>query len=130
MKMTRNPRTVHRPVAGYAHQVEVSGPQRWLVLSGQIGMDADGHVPSDPTDQFKLALGNIRANLLAADMDIGDIVKLTLLLVGDIAPEQRREILSTWLGEQQPAMTLLHVVALASPALKVEIDALACRDGD
>jgi len=36
MKSSRNPATVHPPLASCAHQIEVTGPQRWLVLSGQV----------------------------------------------------------------------------------------------
>jgi len=41
MKIARNPQNIHPPVAPYVHQIEVTGPQRWLTLSGQIGMIAD-----------------------------------------------------------------------------------------
>jgi len=33
MKKFRNPENIHGPVAGYTHQIEVSGEKRWLVLS-------------------------------------------------------------------------------------------------
>ena len=128
MKIFRNPETIHRTLAAYIHQVELRGSLRWLVLSGQVGMDKDGKLPDDPIEQFKIALNNINLNLKAADMAIGDLVKLTMYLVGDIDTEQRREALSVWLDGHVPAMTLLYVAALASPAIKVEIEALACAD--
>jgi len=128
MKIFRNPETIHRTLAAYTHQVELQDPFRWLVVSGQVGMDKDGKLPEDPIEQFKIALNNINLNLKAADMAIGDLVKLTMYLVGDIDTEQRREALSVWLDGHVPAMTLLYVAALASPAIKVEIEALACAD--
>ena len=128
MKIFRNPETIHRTLAAYTHQVELQGPFRWLVVSGQFGMDKDGKLPEDPIEQFKIALNNINLNLKAADMDIDDLVKLTIYLVGDFDTEQRREALSSWLDGNVPAMTLLYVAALASPAIKVEIEALACAD--
>lgn len=60
MKVARNPKNIHQPVAPYVHQIEVTGPQRWLTLSGQIGMEEDGTIPEDPLAQMKLALENIR----------------------------------------------------------------------
>lgn len=128
MKIFRNPETIHRTLAAYTHQVELRGSLRWLVFSGQVGMDKDGKLPDDPIEQFKFALNNINLNLKAADMDIGDLVKLTFYLVGDFDTEQRREALSSWLDGHVPAMTLLYVAALACPAIKVEIEALACAD--
>lgn len=128
MKIPRNPERVHPPVAGYRHQIEVTGAQRWLVLSGQIGSRVDGHTPEDPIEQLKVALENVRHNLDAASMDVSDIVKFTLYLVGEINTQRRREVLGAWLAGHQPAMTVLYVAALAGPAYRVEIDVWACRD--
>lgn len=124
----RNPTGVHAPVAAYSHQVEVPAGARWLVMSGQIGLGLDGVPSSDPVEQIEVALDNIRRNLEAAGMGIGDLVKLTLYLVGDIDAQRRRRALDAFLGDHRPAMTLLYVSALASPALKVEIDAWAARE--
>lgn len=121
----RNPAGVHAPVAAYSHQIEVPAGARWLVLSGQVGVRPDGVPPADPVEQIEVALDNIRRNLDAADMGIGDLVKLTLYLVGSIDVDRRRRVLDTFLGEHRPCMTLLYVSALASPSLKVEIDAWA-----
>ena len=127
MKRLHNPETVHQPLAAYAHQIEVTEPKRWLVMSGQIGMRPDGSLPDDPIEQIRIALDNIRKNLEAAGMNIKDLVKLTFYLVGEMNTAQRREVLSEWLGEYAPCSTLLYVAALATPAIKVEIDACACE---
>ncbi len=124
----RNPAGVHAPVAAYSHQIEVSPGARWLVLSGQIGLRLDGVPPSDPVEQIELALDNVRRNLEAAGMGVGDLVKLTFYLVGDIEADRRRQVLTAFFGAHRPCMTLLYVSALASPALKVEIDAWAARE--
>ena len=128
MKKSRNPETIHQPLASYAHQIEVSGTKRWLILSGQVGMQQDGTLPEDPIKQFEIALNNVHGNLQAANMQIRDIVKLTIYLVDSIDVEKRRELLSTWLKGHEPCMTLIYVAALASPKLKVELDAMACAD--
>lgn len=123
--ISRNPQDVHPPVAEYAHQIEVSGPGRWLVLSGQIGMRQDSSVPPDPIEQVKIALENLRSNLDAAGMVVSDLVKLTFYLVGDMDPAARRAVVAEFFGDHLPTTTLLYVSALAGPALRVEIDALA-----
>jgi len=127
VKVARNPRNIHQPVAPYVHQIEVTGPQRWLTLSGQIGMEEDGTIPEDPLAQMKLALENIRKNLESANMEIQDLTKITLYLVGDINADQRKQIINDFLGDHLPCMTLMYVVALAAPSIKVEIDAWACK---
>jgi len=128
MKKSRNPANIHPPLATYAHQIEITGAQRWLMLSGQVGMQADGTLPEDPARQFEIALNNIAANLQAANMHVEDLVKLTIYLVDPIAAETRGELLSAWLKGHQPCMTLIYVAALASPKIKVELDAMACAD--
>jgi 2-iminobutanoate/2-iminopropanoate deaminase len=127
VKTFLNPETIHAPLAGYSHQVELTEVKRWLVLSGQVGMMVDGTLPYDPIDQFKISLENIHKNLQAAGMEVTDIVKLTMYLVGDVDTVQRREILSDWLEGHSPCSTLLYVAALATPDIKVEIDVWACE---
>ncbi|MEE2612134.1 MAG: hypothetical protein VYB24_08160, partial [Pseudomonadota bacterium] len=39
MNITSNPSTVHPPLGQYAHVVEVPDNARWLVISGQVGID-------------------------------------------------------------------------------------------
>ncbi|MEC3918566.1 RidA family protein [Nocardia sp. CDC160] len=125
MKIERNPREVHAPLASYTHQIEIGPGGRWLMLSGQIGMRPDGSVPDAAADQIAIALENIRYNLAAASMTVTDIVKLTIYLVGEIDSDTRRTALANFLGTHAPCMTLMYVSALASPALRVEIDATA-----
>jgi enamine deaminase RidA (YjgF/YER057c/UK114 family) len=125
MKEHRNPPNVHAPVAGYTHQIEVSEPARWLVLSGQIGKREDGTVPADPLEQLDVALDNVIRNLQAAHMDVPDLVKVTFYLVGDMDPQRRREIIDARLNGHLPCMTVLVVAALAHPDYKIEIDAWA-----
>jgi 2-iminobutanoate/2-iminopropanoate deaminase len=127
MKQARDPHDVHPPLAAYTHQIELSGTERLLVLSGQIGARRDGSVPGDPLDQLEVAWDNVERNLEAAGMDASDLIKVTIYLVGDIDASARREVLARRLGEHRPCMTLLVVTALAAPHIQVEIDAWASR---
>jgi 2-iminobutanoate/2-iminopropanoate deaminase len=128
MKTQRNPETVHAPLAGYAHQIEITGPQRQLVIAGQIGMRADGEVPEDAIDQLAAALDNVERNLEAAGMEISDIVRLTMYLVGEWDANARRQMIASRLGAHHPCTTLLYVAGLAAPNLRVELDAWASAD--
>ena len=125
MKEFRNPQDVHEPLGSYSHQIEISGNERLLVISGQVGMRADGTIPEDPFEQIDLAFENIFRNLRAANMDMKDIIKLTYYLVGEFDTAKRRAVVLSKLQGHQPCSTLLSVAALASPAFRVEIDAWA-----
>lgn len=127
MKEFRNPQDVHQPLGGYSHQIEVTGNERMLVLSGQVGMREDGTVPEDPLEQIDVAMENIFRNLRAADMDVMDIIKLTYYLVGEIDTIKRRELVASKLQGHKPCSTLLYVAALATPKIRVEIDAWASK---
>ncbi|HEY3612435.1 MAG TPA: RidA family protein [Gaiellales bacterium] len=128
MQTQRNPDTIHPPLAGYSHQIEISGPQRQLVIAGQIGMRPDGEVPEDPIDQLGAALDNVERNLEAAGMQFGDLVRLTIYLVGEWDANARRQLVASRLGAHHPCTTLLYVAGLAAPNLRVELDAWASAD--
>lgn len=127
MKEFRNPQNVHKPLGSYSHQIEITGNERILVISGQVGMRQDGTVPEDPLEQIEIALENIFCNLRAANMDVKDLVKLTYYLVGEIDTVKRRALVASKLQGHQPCSTLLYVAALATPVYRVEIDAWASR---
>jgi 2-iminobutanoate/2-iminopropanoate deaminase len=121
----RNPSTIHAPLARYSHQIELLAPVRLLVLSGQVGMRPDGALPSSALEQFDVALDNVLRNLEAADLTAADLVKLTFYLTEPIDSGERATLLAARLDGHEPCMTLIVVAGLASPALKVEIDAVA-----
>ncbi len=125
MKVPRNPETIHKPLGAYSHQIEILGPQRMLAMAGQVGMRPDGNVPTDPIEQLQVALDNVQSNLEAADMSRSDVFKMQLFVVGEMDAARRRAVLAEWFGAMKPCSTLVFVQALASPNLRVEIDAWA-----
>src|SRR5690349_826028 len=125
VKEQRNPASIHAPLAGYAHQIELRGEERLLVVSGQVGMTPGGELPDDPGDQLALAMDNVVRNLEAAGMGVADLVKLTFYHVDPIDPARRREIVDARLGGLTPCMTLIYVAGLARPEIKLEVDAWA-----
>jgi len=127
MKEFRNPQNVHQPVGVYSHQVEVTGNERILILSGQIGMRDDGTVPEDPFEQLDVVFENILRNLEAANMGVKDILKLTYYVVGEMDTVKRREVIASKLQGHKPCSTFLYVAGLASPVYRIEIEALASR---
>ncbi len=128
MKKCRNPKNIHKPLAAYSHQIEVSSSERLLVMSGQIGMQKDGTVPVDPNEQLQIALENVTLNLEAAGMAVEDILKVTIYVAGQMDMIERRKILAAYFENYHPCMTFLFVAALASPNLKVEIDVMASSE--
>jgi len=127
VKEFRNPSDIHEPVGLYSHQIEIKGNERLLVIAGQVGMRQDGTVPEDPLEQIDVAFDNILRNLRAANMEVTDIVKIMYYLVGDTDAAKRRALIASKLQGHRPCSTLIYVAGLATPILKVEIDAWASR---
>ena len=115
------------PVSHYCHATR-AGDRIWV--SGTVGIAADGSIPEDAVDQFRLALANLDTVLRAAGGAPEDVTKVTVFLT-DIADRARiNPLRQTYFGEHRPASTLVEVSALALPALKVEIEAEAAVRGE
>ncbi len=129
MKEFRNPQNIHQPVGLYMHQAELTGNERMLIISGQVGMKQDGTVPEDPIEQLDIVFENILHNLQAAEMEMSDLIKVNYYLVGEWDTAKRRELVASKLGGHKPCSTLVYVAALAGPEYKVEVEAWASRAG-
>jgi enamine deaminase RidA (YjgF/YER057c/UK114 family) len=109
----------------YSQAVEATGVQRMLFLSGQVGVAADGSVPEGVEEQTRLAVANLNALLQQAGMTNQNIVKFGIFLTDAAHLPGFMAGAGGALPSPPPASTLLIVKALASPALLVEIEAIA-----
>ena len=119
-----NPPAVREPT-GYTHAIEIKGAERRLVISGQVGMAADGTVPETGGGQVAQALANLRAVLEANGMGVANIVKTTVFLTDRSLLGAYRAARTAAFGEHAPASTLLFVSGLADPRFVVEVEAEA-----
>lgn len=128
MNKTANPDKVHAPLGAYVHTMEVPPDARWLVISGQVGVDAKGSVARGIDAQSERALRNVLACLRAGRMNRQDLVKLTIYLTDSrhVTPfrEARRKVLG---DECVYTSTLVIVDGLADPELLVEVEAWAAK---
>lgn len=121
-----NPTGVSAPQF-YSHGVEVQPTQRLLFISGQVGIRPDGSVAEGIAEQTRVAIQNLQAVLAAAQMDVADIVKSTIYLTDESLFEGFAAAGAPLVSSPPPATTLVYVKALASPALLVEIEAIAAK---
>lgn len=110
----------------YSLTTQSHGPCTIITTAGQIGARPDGSVLSDPVEQYKQAISNLKRCLEAAGAEVKDILKLTYYIVNYNHKEPRhRPILLDFLGDHRPASTLVPVEKLASPDFLFEIEATA-----
>jgi 2-iminobutanoate/2-iminopropanoate deaminase len=122
------PETMPQPASRYNQVALAEGVTRRLEISGQVGVHPDGSLAEGLADQLDAALANVDRALAAAGMTRANLMKITVYLTEN-SPEAiaiyraRRDL---WVGDAPaPAATLLVVAGLASPALVVEVDAIA-----
>lgn len=113
------------PVEGsYPQAVEVTGPGRWLYLSGQIPVAPDGSLAPDFTGQCEQVWDNIETQLGAAGMTLDNLVKVTTFLSDRRYALENREVRVRRLAGRQPALTVI-VTGIFDEAWLVEIEAVA-----
>jgi 2-iminobutanoate/2-iminopropanoate deaminase len=114
----------------YSHGMEVSGAQRLLFVSGQVGITADGSVAEGVGAQAAQAVANLNAVLAEAGMAATDLVKMTIYLTDPANVEPFMAAAAGALTDPPPATTLLVVQQLSSPELLVEVEGIAARAAD
>ena len=114
------------PSGGYAQAVRVSGAGELLFVSGQIPVDADGTVPAAFPDQCRLVWRNVEAQLRAAGMGLGDIVKVTTFLADRAYAAENSAIRQEVLAGLTPALTII-IAGIYDPAWLLEIEVIAAR---
>jgi len=110
------------PFSHYCHVVR-AGDHVWL--SGMVGMTADGDVPEDTVEQFRLAMNTIDNCLRQAGGRPDQIVKVQVFLTDISERGAINPIRQAYFGEHRPASTLLEISGFVDPRLKVEIEAVA-----
>lgn len=115
------------PAPFYSYGVETSGPGRTLYISGQVGQRPDGSVAEGMRAQAEVAAANLQAVLAGAGMDLTDVAKMTIYLTDETQMGEFQAGAASLVVQPPAAVTLLVIKALASPALLVEIEAIAFK---
>lgn len=104
---------------GFDQAELIEDHQRMLVCSGQDAVDANG-IPQHPGDmaaQLELALDNLEAILTAADMTLGNIVRLNVYTTDVDGVIQQFTTLNDRFGDNRYATSVLGVASLPAQFL-------------
>lgn len=96
-----------------------------VYVSGQVGMDHEGKIPSGIESQAKLAFENLKGILAAAGASLDDIVELTTFHRDMKEMKGFAQVKAGFLPKDYPAWTAIGTTELALPDLRVEIRATA-----
>jgi enamine deaminase RidA (YjgF/YER057c/UK114 family) len=106
----------------------VTGPGRWVAISGQVAFDAEGKLvgEGDAGAQAQQVFANLERCLVAAGATFADVVKLNFF-VTDVAylPAIRVARDAHIDTANPPASTAVQVVALFRPDVLIEVEAYA-----
>lgn len=128
MNTPSNPSNAPAPLGAYHQTIRVPAGAEWLVVAGQLGVDADGKVADGAKAQSIQALQNVLACLEAAGMSAADLVKTTTYVTDSRFVKLFQEARAEVFGESvKPTSTLLVIAGLAAPELLVEVEAWAAK---
>ena len=111
-----------KPYSHYCHVVR-AGDHVWV--SGAVGIDADGSIPSATVEQFRIALDSVDACLRQAGATAAQVVKVTIFMTDISERAAINPLRIEYFGEHRPASTLVEVSQLVDAAFRVEIEAVA-----
>jgi enamine deaminase RidA (YjgF/YER057c/UK114 family) len=114
----------------YSHTASVTGGTT-IHVSGQVAMNAKGEiVGSTFAEQTEQVFENLRIALEGAGAGFGDIVKMNIY-VRDLTSSRVaafREIRKRYLGDHQPASTLVGTTGLVHEDMMIEVEVVAVVD--
>jgi 2-iminobutanoate/2-iminopropanoate deaminase len=71
---------IYSATPDYVHAIELSAMQRLLLVSGTMGLDAEGQAAATLSEQLTLIWSNIRRILAEAGMTLDNVVRVTSYL--------------------------------------------------
>jgi enamine deaminase RidA (YjgF/YER057c/UK114 family) len=94
-------------------------------VAGQVGLGADFSIPDDIASQTRNAFTNLKNVLEAAGSSLAHVTHLTQYFTSIKDVPASDEVFSEFFPENYPARTVIQVVALVLPQLKLEVQATA-----
>ena len=113
------------PFGAFCHAVRANG---FLFLSGFTASDTPAE-NGDIVAQTESTLDQIKSLLEAEGASLKDVVKVTVYVTELDRLQEIHEVRFRYFGDTLPASTLVQVVSLVRPSLKIEIEAVAALPG-
>lgn len=123
--IARNPRDgIYAATPDYVHAMEVRHPDRFLFVSGTMGLDETGTAGADLDTQLRHIWSNLKRILAEAEMTTDNIVRVTSYLRDGSYVEANQSARLAALGHHRVPTTAIVVETLGDDWL-VEIEIIA-----
>ena len=126
MLTRHDPDTVPTAIAGYTQGMELAPGARLYFISGQIPERPGQELPLDFRGQCEAVWQSIIAMLEDAEMTVENLVKVTTFLTSREYVQENREVRQHYLGDTQPAMTVV-IAQTVDVRWLLETEAIAVR---
>ena len=123
-----NPDTVPKPASAYDQAVLHAAHAKRLVISGQVGVTADGKVLEGLEAQLRQCWVNLFAVMKAAGFEKKHLIKSVIYVTQAGQVGLSRQIRDEAMEGNTSASTYLEIAGLASPAFLCEIEGEAVRE--
>lgn len=94
-------------------------------VAGQVGLGVDFSIPDDIASQTRNAFTNLKHVLEAAGSSLAHVTHLTQYFTDIKDVPASDEVFAEFFPENYPARTVIQVVSLVLPQLKLEVQATA-----
>lgn len=123
----RTPKSVNQPVGEYAHITKIPAGMDTYVLSGQIGVQEDGTIPTSFEAEITQMFMNIKDVLRTENLTHENVTKVNIWSVEEIDWDFFYKEWNTFFEGNYPSMTIAYIKALGLPEIKIEIDIWAAK---
>ena len=113
------------PFGAFCHAVRANG---FLFLSGFTASETPAQ-KGDIVAQTESTLDQIKSILEVEGLSLKDVVKVTVYVTELDRLQEIHDVRFRYFGDTLPASTLVQVVSLVQPDLKIEIEAVAAIPG-
>ena len=123
-----NPDGVVKPASNYVQAVVHAAAAERIVISGQLGLDADGGLEPGLEAQMRQAWSNLLMTMAAAGFEREHLIRATIYVTEPGQVKLYRKVRDEMLAGHRCANTYLEISGLAAPEFLVEIEGEAVRE--
>lgn len=123
------PADLPAPFGRYSHGVSVPEGCRFVMTSGQLGIDREGHCAEDALSQARQCFANCAAILREAGMTAIDVVRINAFVTDRAHMADYMKARDEFCQDvvNLPASTLVIVSGFTRPEFKVEVELTAAK---